>query len=76
MILAIVLKQGNGYATEAAQHILYYRLNELNLNEIFGKTYIVNIASENLLKKIEMIYLKEITKDAAQVRVYVCKKSL
>lgn len=65
---------GMGYATEAAQHCLSYGLNELNLKEIFGKAHVDNIASQNVLKKIGMQYLGEITEDDTQVRVYVAAK--
>ncbi len=66
---------GKGYATEAAQHTLAYGLHQLNLQEIFGKAHIDNIASQNVLKKIGMQYVKEITEDNAQVKVYHATKS-
>ncbi len=63
-----------GYATEAAQHTLNYGLHQLNLREIFGKTHIDKAASQNVLKKIGMQYVKEITEDNVQVKVYLAIK--
>ena len=65
---------GKGYATEAAQHTLSYGVNELKIQEIFGKTHIDNIASQHVLKKIGMQYLGEITEDDTQVKVFVAAK--
>jgi RimJ/RimL family protein N-acetyltransferase len=48
----------------------------LNLEEIFGKTHIDNLASQNVLEKIGMQYVKEITEDNVQVKVYHATKSL
>lgn len=67
---------GKGYATEAAKQTLSYGLNELKIKEIFGKAYINNIASQNVLKKIGMQYLGEITEDDTQVMVYIGTKKI
>ncbi|MDN3658268.1 GNAT family N-acetyltransferase [Ferruginibacter paludis] len=67
---------GKGYATEAAQHTLNYGLHQLNLQEIFGKAHIDNTASQNVLEKIGMQYVKEIMEDKVQVKVYRATESL
>jgi [ribosomal protein S5]-alanine N-acetyltransferase len=47
---------GKGYATEAARACLRYGFETANLDEIIGLTYPENTASQNVLRKIGMVY--------------------
>ena len=45
---------GHGYCTEAAQAVLKYSFNEMNLNRIYANHFLENPASGNVMKKIGM----------------------
>lgn len=45
---------GNGYATEAAQHLLNFGLYDLNLPEIYAESLSTNVNSCRVLEKIGM----------------------
>ncbi|HET7360369.1 MAG TPA: GNAT family N-acetyltransferase [Salinimicrobium sp.] len=47
-----------GYATEAAKRCLEYGFKKLNLNKIVSFTSVLNIPSENVMKKIGMRKVK------------------
>ena len=47
-----------GFATEAAAACLQYGFEELSLNEIYSFTSLLNIRSTNVMKKLEMQYVK------------------
>ena len=49
-----------GYATESAQLLLSYGLNELNLNPITAAVDPLNIASEKVIQRIGMQYWKNV----------------
>lgn len=61
---------GNGYATEAAIHVLDHGFNQLHLKEIIGRAHLQNISSINVLKKIGMQFIKETIEDNCPVRVF------
>lgn len=50
--------QGKGYATEAARRILEYGFNELSLEKIVAVAYPENEASQNVMKRLGMKYVK------------------
>ncbi|MDN3505731.1 MAG: GNAT family N-acetyltransferase [Simkaniaceae bacterium] len=50
---------GKGYATEVAQELLRWGLEELELPSIIGAVRKENKASQNVLKKIGMVPLRE-----------------
>jgi ribosomal-protein-alanine N-acetyltransferase len=50
---------GNGYATEGAKATLHYGFSVLGIPEIFSFTSILNLKSENVMKKIGMEKVKE-----------------
>lgn len=45
---------GNGYAQEGARAVLDFGFNQLDLNTIYAFTSILNLKSENVMKKIGM----------------------
>ena len=45
---------GNGFATEGAKACLDFAFTELNLNVIYSVTPILNIKSQNVMKKLNM----------------------
>jgi ribosomal-protein-alanine N-acetyltransferase len=47
---------GNGYATEGAQAILNYAFVELGLEEVLAWTTSANIRSQNVMKRLQMMY--------------------
>lgn len=49
---------GKGFATESSIASLNYGFTNLNINEIFGRTSIENIASKRVLEKIGMKFIK------------------
>jgi RimJ/RimL family protein N-acetyltransferase len=51
---------GKGYATEMASAMLQHGFNNLGYNRVVGMVYPRNIPSANVLKKIGMVYEKEI----------------
>lgn len=50
--------QKKGYATEAAWRILEYGFNELKLEKIVAVAYPENEASQNVMKRLGMKYIK------------------
>lgn len=50
---------GNGYATEGARACLKYGFEVLKLDKVFSFTSKTNIPSENVMKKIGMVKIKE-----------------
>lgn len=50
---------GKGYAQEAARACLDYGFNNLGIKEIVSFTSLLNMQSMNVMKKIEMHYVKE-----------------
>jgi ribosomal-protein-alanine N-acetyltransferase len=49
---------GNGFATEAAQKILEYGFEELDLERIVAVAYPENTASQNVMKRLGMRFIK------------------
>ncbi len=49
---------GRGYATEAAARCLLYGFNELSLDKIVAVAFPENQASQNVMRKIGMEYMK------------------
>jgi [ribosomal protein S5]-alanine N-acetyltransferase len=62
---------GKGYATESAQHCLDYGLKQLNLETITGRAHIENTASQKVLEKIGMKFVKEEFVDECPVKTYI-----
>ena len=61
---------GKGFATEAASHTLSYGLDTLLLPMILGRAHIDNKASQHVLEKIGMQFVREEMEDDCQIRVY------
>lgn len=49
---------GNGYATEAADRMLRYGFDDLKLERIVAIAYPENLASQQVMKKLGMTYVK------------------
>ena len=62
---------GNGYAFEAAKHVLDYGFNHLHIKSITGRAHIDNIASLKVLEKIGMQFIKEEIVDSCPVKTYI-----
>lgn len=67
------LKQywGNGYAYEAAKHVIDYGFNHLSIKAIVGRAHIENIASLKVLQKIGMQYIKDEVVDNCPVKTFL-----
>ena len=50
---------GKGYATEMTNVLIDYGFNQMGLQEIVGITLLGNTASENVLKKAGLVYIKD-----------------
>lgn len=61
---------GKGYATEAARACLRFGFEELNLDRIVGIVVPENIASQRILEKLGMQYIREAEYYNLQVRYY------
>lgn len=64
---------GKGYATEAARHCLQYGFEKIQLAEITGRAHIENLASQKVLEKIGMQFLKEEIVDDCSVKTYTAR---
>lgn len=62
---------GKGYATEAARHTLEYGFRNLYIDIITGRAHIENIASQKVLKKIGMKYIRDELVDNCPVKTYI-----
>lgn len=50
---------GQGYATEGAQAVLDYAFNRMGLDEVVAFTTVTNLPSQNVMKKLGMVYSKD-----------------
>lgn len=62
---------GKGYATEAAWHTLDYGFRNLYIDIITGRAHIENVASQKVLKKIGMKYIRDELVDSCPVKTYI-----
>ncbi|HEV8083468.1 MAG TPA: GNAT family N-acetyltransferase [Chitinophagaceae bacterium] len=62
---------GKGYATEAARHTLQYGFRNLYIDIITGRAHIENVASQKVLKKIGMKYIRDELVDSCPVKTYI-----
>ncbi|MDV2470558.1 GNAT family N-acetyltransferase [Acinetobacter chinensis] len=67
---------GNGYATEGAKAVLDYAFHSLNFDKIVSFTASVNIASEAIMKKLDMTKVKEFTHPEFSSNPYAAKHVL
>jgi len=51
---------GKGYATESAEAVLEFGLRELKFEKLMALTYAENFSSQNVLKKIGMVYTDDV----------------
>jgi RimJ/RimL family protein N-acetyltransferase len=65
---------GKGFATEAAKATLQWGFTEKNLETIIGRAHIDNIASQNVLQKVGLVYDKDIEEEDTIVKVYSLTK--
>jgi [ribosomal protein S5]-alanine N-acetyltransferase len=61
---------GKGFATETATACLQFGFEQRNLEKIIGRAHIDNIASQNVLQKVGMVYDKNIKEDGTIIKVY------
>jgi RimJ/RimL family protein N-acetyltransferase len=61
---------GQGYATEASKAVIHYGFNTLNLVKIIAMVLPANIASVNVLKKLDFKFENDIDEDGELVHVY------
>lgn len=64
-----------GFATESTLACLNYGFSELNLDEIYAHAHIKNVASQCLLEKCGLHFVKEIMYDKQATKLYCIKKS-
>lgn len=65
---------GKGYATESATHVLDYGFRVLQLPLITAHAHIENKASQHVLQKIGMQFIKEEVADNCPVKTYTITK--
>jgi len=65
---------GNGFATEAATHVLAYGFNQLGINKITARAHVENHASLKILEKIGMNYIGEGIVYECPVKVFVAQR--
>ncbi len=65
---------GKGFATESALAILAWGFNERKLENIIGRAHIDNVASQNVLQKIGLLYKYDKDEDGTITKVYSLKK--
>lgn len=61
---------GKGYATEAATESLRFGFLQKNLPEITGRAHIHNIASQTILQKVGLQYVKDEILDEEPLKTY------
>ncbi|MEO6289830.1 MAG: GNAT family N-acetyltransferase [Ginsengibacter sp.] len=61
---------GKGLATEAAQYTLEHGFKNLELNVIRGRAHIENVASQKVMEKIGMKFVKEEIDNGCPVKTY------
>lgn len=62
---------GRGIATETASEVLNYGFRELQLKDITGRAHVENLASQKILEKIGMQFIREETVDDTPVKTYL-----
>ncbi len=62
-----------GFATESATSCIAYGFNQLHLNKIYAHTHIKNIASQKVLEKCGLQFVKQITYDGHPAKLYCIK---
>lgn len=62
---------GRGYATEAARHAILYSINQLQISVITAMAYIENIASQKVIEKLGMNFIKNDIIGNVPVKVYI-----
>jgi [ribosomal protein S5]-alanine N-acetyltransferase len=67
---------GKGYATESAMHVLEYGFRVLQLPVINAHAHVENTASQHVLQKIGMQYIKDDVVDGCPVKTFVAVRSL
>jgi RimJ/RimL family protein N-acetyltransferase len=65
---------GKGYATEAATHVVDYGFKVLQISLITAHAHIENLASQHVLKKTGMQFIKEEIADNCPVKTYTISK--
>jgi RimJ/RimL family protein N-acetyltransferase len=61
---------GQGYATEAAQAVLQYGIEQLRGARIVGKATVGNVASRRVLEKIGLMFESYVREACGEVAVY------
>lgn len=61
---------GKGYAHEAAREVLWQLINQKSITQLFATTLITNDASIRLLKKLGLLYNKEIRVENETLQLY------
>lgn len=64
-----------GYATESAKACIAYGFSKLNLNSIYAHTYKENIASQSVLKKCGLQFVKDILYDGIPAKLFCINKN-
>jgi RimJ/RimL family protein N-acetyltransferase len=63
---------GKGYGTEAAKAVVRYAFYKMGIPELYAAVHPENIASERIIKRIGMTYLKKMDwPDKKQVHIYL-----
>lgn len=62
---------GKGFATEAALYTLEYGFKDLHIDIITGRAHVENVASQKVLEKIGMKYIRDEIVDNCPVKTYI-----
>ena len=65
----------NGYATESTLASLRYGFSKLKLNEIYAHVHIKNLASQRVIEKCGLHFVKEILYDHQPTKLYCITNS-
>ena len=68
-------KQWNkGFATESAKAVIAYGFNKLNLNKVYAHVQTDNFASQRVIEKCGLHFVKNIKHDEMPAKLYCIKK--
>lgn len=63
-----------GFATESAMAVLEYGFNHLHLTEVYAHAHIENYASQRVIEKCGLHFVKNITHDNMPAKLYCIQK--
>ncbi len=65
-----------GYATESAKACIQYAFNQLKLNKVYAHAHVKNWASQRVLKKCGLQFVKEMVYDGQSTKLYCIENKM